>query len=246
MKREENPGGSNIVSLVVIGAVAYFGYQYLVSSGLWAQWFGGAAPAAGGLMQQIAAGLQNGQFVRAGTDAQGNIIVHQIATGAYYAVNPTTGAVSQASGPGSGGTVGTQPVTTVPTTNPNTTTQPPVNALATQLQAMGNQFMANTGAQGLNIDQWVFYYQQIKGTTLSGTQVNSLISALGLSDATRSTTMIPLATFINALGGVGLSGIVTVPNQGPIAAPLPTSQNFNRGYGGYPGGRREMRKGYLN
>jgi hypothetical protein len=232
--------------------VAYFGYQYLVSSGLWSQWFGGAAATPGGLTaQQIAAGIQNGQFVQAGTDAAGNIIVHQLSTGAYYAVNPTTGAVAAASGPGSGGTVGTQPTATVPITQPNPVALPPATStLATQLQTMANQYMANmqaagTPVAGLNIDQWLFYYDQIRGASLFGTaQGESLIQAAGVTDATRS-TIIPLATFMAALGSVGLSGIVRVPNQGPITVPLPTSQSFNRGYGGYPG-RREMRKGYLN
>lgn len=247
MKREENPGGSNIVTLIVIGAIGYFGYQYLVSSGLWAQWMGGTAPAnASGLptAAQIAAGLQSGAFIHAGTDSAGNIIVHQVATGAYYAVNSTTGAVSLASGPAPQGTVGTQPVTTVPITQPNTTATTPAatSTLATQLQAAATQFMANTGAAGLNIDQWVFYYQTIKGVTLSGSQVESLIIAAGLSDATRG-TIIPLSTFMSALGGVGLSGIIPVPNTGPISAPLPITQNFRRGYGGYSSGGR---RGYLN
>jgi hypothetical protein len=102
--------------------------------------------------------------------------------------------------------------------------------------------MANSGTQGLNIDQWVFYYQTIKGVTLSGTQVESLIMGAGLSDATRG-TIIPLSTFLTALGGVGLSGIVAVPNQGPIRAPIPTTQSFRGGYGGYGNAGR---KGYLN
>jgi len=249
MKRQENPsGGGEIITLLIVAGGAYLAYNYLQSSGLWAEWFGGAATSAGGtIAQQIAAGLQSGAFVRAGTDAQGNIIVHQVSTGAYYAVNPTTGAVSQTSGPGGGGTVGTQPTTTVPVTNPNTT-PPATSALQTQLQAAGNQFMANmqaagTPVSGLNVDQWMFYYNQIKGTSLSGAQALSIIQAAGVPS---SGTIIPLSTFMSALGGVGLSGIVAVPNLGPITAPLPTSQNFNRGYGGYPGGRREMRKGYLN
>jgi hypothetical protein len=77
-------------------------------------------------------------------------------------------------------------------------------------------------------------------------QEEAITQALGLADATAATTIVSLPQFISALNGVGLSGIVRVPNQGPITAPLPTSQSFNRGYGGYPGGRREMRKGYLN
>lgn len=39
----------SIIKLAILAAVAYFGYEYLVRSGLWAQWFGGATlPASGG------------------------------------------------------------------------------------------------------------------------------------------------------------------------------------------------------
>ncbi len=237
MKREENPGGNQLITLLIVGGVGYVAYQYLVSSGMWAQWFGGSAGASAlPTYQQIVAGVQAGQMVGAGTDAAGNSIVHNIASGAYYAVNPSSGAVSAANGPGqlavgAPTTVVTQPASTPPA---QTTVGLPAGSsqLAAQLQAAGIQFMQGSGAQGLNIDQWMFYYQQIKGITLNGTQAASLIQAAGLSDATRG-TVIPLSTFMNALGGVGLSGIVPVPNQGPIRAPIPTTQSFRGGYGGY-------------
>jgi len=248
MKREENPGGGNqIITLLIVAGGAYLAYNYLVSSGMWAQWFGGAAATGtgGGLAQQIAAGLQSGAFVQAGKDAAGNIIVHQVSTGAYYAVNPTTGAVAQASGPGQ---LAVGAPTTVVTTPPVTQQPPPVqvsSATATQLQQMGNQFIANmqaagTPVAGLNVDQWMFYYDQIKGTTLFGTaQGLAVIQAAGVP----SSTIIPLSTFLSALGSAGLSGIVSVPNQGPIRAPIPTTQSFRGGYGGYG---NSGRKGYLN
>lgn len=239
-----------MVSLAVMAAVAYFGYQYLVSSGLWAQWFGpggqfgniSGGTTAQANLQSIASGLASGALVAAGKDAAGNTIVHDVASGLYIAVNPTTGALAQASGPGqlAVGSPGT-----VVTTPPVTQQQPPpaqTSGLQSQLQSAANQYMQASGHSGLNIDQWVFYYQTIKGVQLSGAQVESLIMAAGLSDATRS-TIIPLSTFMNALGGVGLSGIVAVPNQGPIRAPIPTSQNFRGGYGGYGSAGR---KGYIN
>jgi hypothetical protein len=202
MKREENPGGSNILTLAIIGVVGYVGYQYLISSGLWAQWFGGSV--------------------------------------APHPLPPQTQPPSTATTPP--GYI-PQPVAMPPQPQlPPPQTTPVTSALATQLQAAGAQFMSSTGAQGLNIDQWVFYYQTIKGVTLTGAQVESLILHAGLSDATRG-TIIPLATFVNALTGSGLSGIIHVPGQGPIRAPLPTTQNFSGSYGGYGGGGR---KGYLN
>lgn len=242
MKHEENPGGSsNIITLVILGVGGYFLYNYLVSSGMWAQWFGGAATNASGLpsINTIAAGIQSGAFVAAGTDAQGNTVVHQISNGAYYAVNPTSGAVTGASGPG---TLAVGAPTTVPPAQ-----TPPASTLTTQLQALGNQYMANmqalgTPVAGLNIDQWSFYYQQLKGASITGAQMETIIVAAGLSDATRG-TIIPVSQFINALGSVGLSGIVTTPGQGPIRSPLPTTQNFSGGYGGYGNAGR---RGYLN
>lgn len=189
-----------IIKLLIFGVGGYVLYQYLVSSGLWAQWFGGGAASA-------------------------------------------TGAVAATSGPGitSGGG------TTVPTTGPVTTTPPPSsnnNALQSQLQNYANQFMTNTGAQGLNVDQWVFYYQTVRNTTLSGGQVEAIIQALGLTDATRG-TLVTVSQFLTALGSTGLSGIVTVPNAGPIINPLP-SQSFNKGFGGYgSNGRLTRGNGYV-
>lgn len=255
--KQENPGGSNIVTLLIIGVVGYVGYQYLVSSGMWAQWFGGAAAGTGStLAQQIAAGLQNGQFVQAGTDGAGNIIVHQVSTGAYYAVNPTSGAVSQASGPGGGGTVGTQPTSTVPITQPNpVATTPPSSAVASQLQAMGNQFMQASGAAGLNVDQWLYYYQIVAhganpanpASFTMTAQADPILGQLGIgTDASSRQRTVTMAQFLSALNGVGVSGIISVPGQGPIRTPLPTSQNFGGGYGGYSGGGYSGRRGYLN
>lgn len=244
MKHEENPGGSNIVTLLIVGVVGYVGYQYLVSSGMWAQWFGGAASASGlPTINTIAAGLQSGAFVGAGTNAQGNTVVHQVATGAYYAVNPTSGAVSGASGPG---TLAVGAPTTVPT-QPVVPSSTLTGTLANQLQALANQYMANmqtagTPVSGLNVDQWLYYYQLYKGVTVTPNQAESIIVAAGLTDATRG-TILPLAQFLTALGSVGLSGIVSTPGQGPIRSPLPTTQNFGGGYGGYGNAGR---RGYLN
>ena len=44
MEKRKNPGDVNTIIIVLgLGAAAYLVYQYLQSSGLWAQWFGGAA-----------------------------------------------------------------------------------------------------------------------------------------------------------------------------------------------------------
>ena len=254
MKRHENPGGSSeIVTLLIVAGGAYLAYNYLQSSGLWAQWFGGAA-ATGGMptLATIQAGLQSGAFVGAGTDGSGNVIVHQASTGAYYAINPTTGVVSSASGPGT--LAVSNPATTPPPSQPVTTT--PTTGVQTQLAAMAQQYMANmqaagTPVQGLNVDQWLYYYQiitrganpsNLASFTITPQQGESVILALGLTDATRG-TIITMQQFLNALGSAGVSGIISVPNGGQIRNPMPTTQNFSGGYGGYGGG---VKRGYLN
>lgn len=46
----QSGGGSSIVKWVVLAGGAYVGYNYLVSSGMWAQWFGpSSTPGGGGL-----------------------------------------------------------------------------------------------------------------------------------------------------------------------------------------------------
>lgn len=173
----KNMGG--IIKVAIMAAIAYYGYQYLVSSGLWAQWFGGAAPP-----------------------------------------QPTGG---------SGGAIATS--------------SGPSAAVQQQLATMGAAYKTNTGSDP-NVDSWVYYYQQAKGITLSGGQVDNLITALGLNSATRATP-IPLSAFVAAMAHVGLSGIVHVPNAGPIAAPLPT-QSFGGGFGGYGnGGYSRKGNGYV-
>lgn len=249
MKKQNPKGGSGeIITLLIVAGGAYLAYNYLVSSGMWGQWFGGGAASANGLptTSTIAAGLNSGAFVGAGSDAAGNVIVHQVSTGAYYAVNPTSGAVSAASGPG---TTSQPTTTTVPTTVPVSTTPPPTTVTSTiqnQLQSMGNQFMTNTGAAGLNVDQWLYYYQiitrganpnNLASFTITPQQGEAVILALGLTDATRG-TIVSMSQFLTAMGSAGVSGlggIVSVPNAGPIASPLPT-QSFNRGFGGYKNG----------
>jgi hypothetical protein len=42
MTKKENPGASGIIIALGVAAAGYLVYQWLQSSGLWAQWFGGA------------------------------------------------------------------------------------------------------------------------------------------------------------------------------------------------------------
>jgi hypothetical protein len=175
MAQHSSGGGlGGIVKIGLIGGAAYFGYNYLVNSGLWAEWFGGSAAAA--------------------------------IPPATVPIN--TPASSSTTPPASSST--TPPAATAPP--PATTVQSVGSALgqalnAAAIQYLGNMIAAGTPAPGggLTVDQWAYYYGQIRGLTLSASQVESLIQAAGLTDATRS-TIISLATFLGALGSVGLSG----------------------------------------
>ena len=55
---------------------------------------------------------------------------------------------------------------------------------------------------------WMYFYNQITGTSLFGTaKGEQMVQFLGLTDTSASTTMINLAQFISALNSVGLSGL---------------------------------------
>lgn len=154
----QSSGLGGIVKVAVVGGVAYFGYNYLVNSGLWASWFGGAAPVPASV--------------------------------------PVSTVTTPASTVSTVGTVTTPASTTTPVTPP---------AVQSTGSTLGQALNALAGNQSFDIDQWAYYYGQLRGLTLSGSQVESLIQAAGLTDATRSTVISP-ATFLAALGSVGLSG----------------------------------------
>jgi len=57
---------------------------------------------------------------------------------------------------------------------------------------------------------WTYYYNQVLATrgaaAVSGAQMETILQALGLTDATRGTA-VTLAQYMGALGKAGLSGI---------------------------------------
>jgi hypothetical protein len=87
-----------------------------------------------------------------------------------------------------------------------TPTQSPTNTLTNLL------LQAATAAgepSTLSPDQWAYYYQAIPGKpAISGAQFESILTSLGLTDATRSTT-ISASQFAGALISNGLSGLDT-------------------------------------
>jgi hypothetical protein len=107
MESKRNPDTGTIILVLGIGAAAYLVYQYLQSSGLWAQWFGGAA---------------------------GNVFSDPQKLLAYCAANPTGTATYQAAGsapttaPCSQWIAAQQHIATTPVssaTNPNSGTSAP-------------------------------------------------------------------------------------------------------------------------
>lgn len=251
MKRQENPGGNQIVTLLIVGVGGYMLYQYLVSSGMWAQWFGGGATGSSlPTLAQIQTGLQSGQLTPAGIDGAGNSIVHNATNNAFYAINPQTGVVSAASGPGT--LASSNPGTTPPTSTPTTTAIPA--SIQSGLQSAAAQYMAANPGKQMTTDLWLYYYQILKyGANpndlstfpITGGQAGSVFAALGIdsTNPTARVTPVNLQQFVSAMSTAGVSGIISVPNNGPITAPLPTTQNFRGGYGGYNGGGK---RGYLN
>jgi hypothetical protein len=67
-----------------------------------------------------------------------------------------------------------------------------------EIQALGEQFVLNTGATGLNVDQWAYYYTQYTGEVFSGSDMERILSKLSLDFSTRS-RIIALEDFLAAV-----------------------------------------------
>lgn len=92
-----------------------------------------------------------------------------------------------------------------------------------QLQALANQELAITHAAGLNVDQWLFFWSKITGATLSGSQAESLILALGETDETRG-DIIGITNFLNALPTVVGLQTYEFDSIGELDTPVPDQQ----------------------
>ena len=75
------------------------------------------------------------------------------------------------------------------------------------MQALADQEMANTNTTGVTLDQWSFWWVEVTGRPqLTGAQVESLLAAAGLTDATRG-TYITLDQFNAAVVKAGFDAI---------------------------------------
>lgn len=73
-----------------------------------------------------------------------------------------------------------------------------------QVQHLGEQWALDTGARGLNSDNWNYFYTQVTGRHFTPQEGSTILSALGLNEATRGTT-IPYTLYISALVNNGLA-----------------------------------------
>jgi hypothetical protein len=117
---------------------------------------------------------------------------------------------------------------------PPVVSAPTLSAIRSQLQALADgDLAANPTQGGLDADQWVYYYQQIRGVTVPGSTVAAILQNLGLpvSGSARQ-TIISLDQFISAASSAGLAGyggrgfgavpIITLRNRGRVfTLPLP-------------------------
>lgn len=161
----------NIIKIGLIAGGAYLGYNYLVQSGMWAQWFGG------GVSPQPAPGGSGGAIP-------------------FAPIQNTTTPASTTTGPPA--PVGTAPAPV------------PLPVTPTIQQQLANRGAAAGGL--LNVDQWVYYYQQITGKILSGEQVGGILAATGQSGSSRE-KRIPVGDFLAALPMAGLSGLGLDPRR---------------------------------
>lgn len=165
----DSGGIGGVVKIGLVGVAGWFGYNYLVNSGLWGQWFGGA-PSAGS---------------------------SQLPT-------PPAPAAPAPAAPAA-----PAPAPAAPPLAPTATT--PVSRAA---------LIAAAGGPGilLDVDQWVYYYNQQKPPTLqvTGAQVNTLLNATGGS-ATNRAAQITVDQFLAVLPTAGLSGL-GAPVRRPILA----------------------------
>lgn len=136
-------------------------------------------------------------------DSLGTIIGLGVAGVAAYWLYETF-FVSAAATPAATAPASTSSTGTVATGTPATSTTPGwmanLNALGTQLQTMAG------GPGSHNIDQWVFYYNQLRQQrnmpTLTGAQITALL-AVNPATAADRTAPIGASEFVNDIFGLG-------------------------------------------
>jgi len=85
----------------------------------------------------------------------------------------------------------------------------------------------NAAQFGLNVDQWLYYYNRLPGrTVVTGQQVDQMLAKAGID----RTSPQSVDYFVGMLNSVGLSGYT--PSRGTRFIPVPRLM-LGRGFGGY-------------
>jgi len=255
----------DLIKFAIIGVIGYVGYNYLVSSGLWAQWFGGASggttpalPAGGGAVMSVTTAGGNPAALKAGeawtvkitgappnahvdaTDYQQNGVTIPNSIG--NAMTDSSGTFSYAS---------TAPVASNYMGNWSTVWTVNGQQIGTwnfTLSAAGVSGVDNDALRNQLAAAGVQFMRAMNAPGLSADQwafyyqqltgtslTESQAQNIVMNTGMQRGSLITLDQFLNALHGAGLGAIIEVPNAGPISAPLPTVSQNFSKTGGYGG-----------
>lgn len=158
-----------------------------------------------------------------------------VAAGAAPVTPVTTPVTTTTLAPGSSAPVSTTTVATIPV---DTTTLQ--SALVNAASVGYNSIMLGQGSgMQLNLNEWLYYYQQVTGAVVSPTQANAIASNLNIDPVN---SLITVGDFIQGLQAMQTSGISGISGLGASGQPrLPgiranVSSGQNIPYGvGVPG-----------
>jgi hypothetical protein len=178
-------GSSNIVTYVLVGGAAYLAYNWWKAQPAAAGTMGSTTPTIGAsvmdatdLAAYIAAQRAAGQ-----TDAQIQAALNAMAVALVSCIPPSVWN------------------TTTGTCKQQTSSPANLAGLLTAAAGSGAQF-------GLNVDQWLFYYNQLPGRTpVTPAQADLMISKAGVARGTPQS----VDYFVGMLNSVGLSGYLPRP-----------------------------------
>jgi len=191
-------GSSNVLTYVLLGGAAYVAYNWWKSQPAAGTTGSTSTPTIGAAVMDAAdlAAYVKAQRAAGATDTQIQAALNAMAAAQVLCISPSVWNTAT-------GTCKQQ------TASPQT--------LAQQLNAA-----AGSGAQfGLNIDEWLYYYNQLPGRTpVTGAQADSMISKAGV-DRTKPQSV---DYFVGMLNSIGLSG---------FGGYLPRPVFMSRGFGGY-------------
>jgi hypothetical protein len=191
---------SNVLTYVLVGGAAYVAYTWYKSQPAAGTTGSTSAPTIGASVMDAAdlATYVAAQRAAGATDAQIQAALNAMAAAQVLCISPSVWNTST-------GTCKKQ------TSSPQT--------LAQLLTAA-----AGTGAAfGLDIDQWLYYYNQLPGRTpVTGDQVDQMLSKSGVARSSPQS----VDYFVGMLNSVGLSGF-----GGYLPRPVFVNRGFGGGYG---------------